>query len=218
MDKFDLADFPVIGLAGLRGAGKNYTADLLKAEIEGHSDKQVVILSFADTMRDICKLVFGWTSEQMADRQFKEAIDPEWGVSPRHALQTLGTQWGRDLINPEIWTTVTKRRIREHIERGFLAIVDDVRFDNEAQMLVSCFDATIIEVLPDAHSPEAMKKVPVTLLVDYLTCQSKHVSDNRLPEHLITETLTNDFTADYSTWVISYASDLITQHPRMDAA
>jgi len=63
----------------------------------------------------------------------KERIIPNLGVSARHCLQTLGTEWGRNLISDSIWIDITRHRIEESDANVF--IIDDVRFDNEAEMI-----------------------------------------------------------------------------------
>ncbi len=50
----------------------------------------------------------------------------DW-LTPRHVMQQLGTEWGRDVIDPEIWVILTDRRI-DTLDK---AVVTDVRFPNE---------------------------------------------------------------------------------------
>lgn len=63
----------------------------------------------------------------------KEKIVPEINATPRHVLQTLGTQWGRDCINQNIWLDCMKYRIEK--EQSYGVVIDDVRFLNEAEMI-----------------------------------------------------------------------------------
>lgn len=77
----------------------------------------------------------------------KEATpDVLCGKTVRHAMQTLGTEWGRQLIGPDIWI----RAAQAEYERVRLAGVpgvtcDDVRFDNEAE-LVQKLGGIVIEL------------------------------------------------------------------------
>lgn len=41
----------------------------------------------------------------------KELVIPEIGVSYRHLCQTLGTEWGRACISPDIWIKVWKESV-----------------------------------------------------------------------------------------------------------
>jgi hypothetical protein len=56
---------------------------------------------------------------------------PALGVDVRHVLQTLGTEWGRDCVHPEVWLKCWEARLVE----GERTVVDDVRFLNEAEMV-----------------------------------------------------------------------------------
>jgi hypothetical protein len=59
----------------------------------------------------------------------------EWlgGKSPRQLLQSLGTDWGRDMVSATIWIDAMQRLIAE--QSSDVIIIDDCRFDNEAQMV-----------------------------------------------------------------------------------
>lgn len=61
----------------------------------------------------------------------KEARIPELGVSPRHMLQTLGTEWGRECISPDVWVSVWEERVSKSLGAGRNVVCDDVRFPNE---------------------------------------------------------------------------------------
>jgi hypothetical protein len=58
----------------------------------------------------------------------KERLIPELGVTVRHVLQTLGTEWGRRCIHESLWIYAWSRQVRDYPK----ACVDDVRFLNEA--------------------------------------------------------------------------------------
>jgi hypothetical protein len=53
------------------------------------------------------------------------------GVTVRHLLQTLGTEWGRQCVHPHLWTECWKRQVARHA----YVVVDDVRFVNEAELV-----------------------------------------------------------------------------------
>jgi hypothetical protein len=66
----------------------------------------------------------------------KELVIPELGVSYRHLCQTLGTEWGRACISPDIWIRVWKESVDNAINCGCDVIaVGDVRYANEAQAI-----------------------------------------------------------------------------------
>jgi hypothetical protein len=61
----------------------------------------------------------------------KDTVVPGLGVSVRHMLQTLATEWGRSCIHTNVWLQCWERRIAhtDHV------VVDDVRFPNEADLV-----------------------------------------------------------------------------------
>ena len=65
----------------------------------------------------------------------KEAIIPGLGVSARHMMQTLGTEWGRACIHPDFWVMIARAETQRILADGGCAVIDDVRFPNEAAMI-----------------------------------------------------------------------------------
>jgi len=54
------------------------------------------------------------------------------GMTTRHAMQTLGTEWGRKLIGKDLWVLQLQRRLEKLVDAGVRTIVvDDLRFMNE---------------------------------------------------------------------------------------
>ena len=68
-------------------------------------------------------------------RTDKEAIIPELGVSARHMMQTLGTEWGRACIHPDFWVMIARTETQRIMNDGRSVVIDDVRFPNEATMI-----------------------------------------------------------------------------------
>jgi hypothetical protein len=76
------------------------------------------------------------------DPNLKEQILPELAVTPRFMMQTLGTEWGRKIIHPEIWLLAWKRSVEELGAYGNV-VVDDVRFPNELEIVKSHPSSTL---------------------------------------------------------------------------
>ena len=93
-------------------------------------------LPFAQPMRDMLSSMLGnlgYSEERIAHHLYadKEAVLPELGVSARHLLRTLGTEWGRECVSPTVWLDVWLAKAR----RKSFVVVDDVRFTNEAELI-----------------------------------------------------------------------------------
>lgn len=117
----------IIGLAGAAGAGKNTVAERLLAA------HRFVPLAFADPLYEAVSVITGLSVDELQDRTRKENALGWISCSPRRLLQTLGTDWGRQMIHPEIWVMSTMRRIEAHPE--FRYCLTDVRFANEAEAI-----------------------------------------------------------------------------------
>lgn len=123
----------LVGICGAAGAGKDTVADRI---CQHHKFTKY---SFAHPIKEACKQIFGWDERHLFG-ELKEVIDPQYGVSPRQALQTLGTEWGRKLINEDIWTQAAEVKFW-NLKEGSISkiisglVIPDVRFENEAQMI-----------------------------------------------------------------------------------
>ncbi|MFZ9014106.1 MAG: adenylate kinase [Alphaproteobacteria bacterium] len=96
-------------------------------------------ISFASPTREFCaKLVSALGHDGLSlfqDTDKKEKRIAEIGVSPRQMMQTLGTEWGRSCIHPELWVMVAAGAVEQQRKLGRDVVIDDVRFPNEAEMI-----------------------------------------------------------------------------------
>jgi hypothetical protein len=66
----------------------------------------------------------------------KHIIIPELGTSARHLLQTLGTEWGRGCVHPNVWVRTWERQVSLKLREGYSVICDDIRRSNEAEAVL----------------------------------------------------------------------------------
>lgn len=96
-------------------------------------------ISFASPMREFCANLLSTLGHDgvvlLRDRGKKEEKIAEIGVSPRQMMQTLGTEWGRSCIHPELWIMVAAAAVEQQQKLGRDVVIDDVRFPNEADMI-----------------------------------------------------------------------------------
>jgi hypothetical protein len=117
----------IIALAGCAGVGKDTVAEILGWPV----------VRFADPLKEFCAQVFGWSDVQLnGPSALREQPDPAWKrpdgtcLSPREALQKLGTEWGR-ACHPDVWARAGIRRAQA-MEPGPV-LITDCRFINEAR-------------------------------------------------------------------------------------
>lgn len=121
----------LIGLSGLAGSGKSEVARVL---IEEFGFERV---KFADPLKNMLRRMLADAGhcdddvERMIEGDLKEVVIPEIGVTPRHLMITLGTEWGRDQVRPDLWTRLWGMRA-DVFDR---VVADDVRFPNEVEAI-----------------------------------------------------------------------------------
>ncbi len=125
-----MKDFQVIAISGAAGAGKDTAGQLLQKRY-GYG-----MALFAGPLKNGLCAMFGWNLAQLEDREWKERVIPDIGKSPRQMMQTLGTEWGRQLVNPDLWMLLAERQIASAEACGLPGIVfTDCRFPNEAELV-----------------------------------------------------------------------------------
>lgn len=124
----------IIGFTGLAGSGKSTAAQILDIAISYETPNSSTILKFAEPIKRIVR-EFGVPHEHL-EGPFKEVPSPVlYGKSPRELMQLVGTDFGRNMIHPEIWTDLFKSKASMYLWNGVTVICDDVRFQNEAKAI-----------------------------------------------------------------------------------
>lgn len=117
----------LLGITGKAGAGKSTAADYLVS-------RGWVRVKMADPLKNMMRAM--GLSDRHIEGDLKEVPCPLLqGKTPRYAMQTLGTEWGRQMIGPEVWTELARREIALCMAQGLDVVVDDVRFENEAAVI-----------------------------------------------------------------------------------
>ena len=148
----------LIGLVGPKGSGKSTLAREL---VEQHNFTRMPLAGPLKAMiRTLLRErgVDEHIIDRMVDGNLKEKPTSHFGgKSTRHAMQTLGTEWGRDLISPTFWLDTWTEKTY-HV--GGRIVCDDVRFPNEGAR-VRLLGGIIVRVVRpglqsscDAHTSE----------------------------------------------------------------
>lgn len=136
----------ILGITGKAGSGKT-TAGKVLLSAKWHQVKFAGPLKF---MARVFLLSAGFSpkdAERMIDGDLKEVpIASLGGKTPRHIMQTLGTEWGRDLISPTLWVDIARQECLTWMKAGRSVFVDDVRFENEAEMIRD-LGGTILQIV-----------------------------------------------------------------------
>jgi len=147
----------LIGLLGRKGSGKDTAALVLLSQ--GYQN-----VKFAGALKDMlrCFLTYrgldAQTVERMVEGDLKEMPTSYLsGQTPRFAMQTLGTEWGRQLIADDLWISTAIG-----LTSGRDTVITDVRFPNEMRAVEAaggvCFGITAdwIKPIEGEHESEAL--------------------------------------------------------------
>ena len=127
----------LIGFSGKKGSGKSFFADYLV------NNKLFIKLSFASPLKEITKILFNLSDEDVKDPIKKELINPKFNASPRELMQWLGTDIMREEFNKKfnysgsIWIDSVKDKVKTLLDNNKDVVIDDVRFQNEVDMIHS---------------------------------------------------------------------------------
>lgn len=156
----------IIGIHGKKGSGKDTASKLMQTELGG--SKYAVILHFATPLKKACSAMFSVNMDWFNDRDLKEVVIPEWGMSPRQMMTSmqdiLKIQYGEDIFVK----TMIKKCKQIATTQHHTVIIADVRFAIEAEWIHS-LGGSIIHLdrrglLPCSHISEA--GLPVDLVLD----------------------------------------------------
>ncbi len=123
----------VIALCGFMGSGKSEVARHL---VERHG---FVLMKFAGPLKQMLRALLREAGcdevriDRMIDGDLKEVpCEALCGQTPRWAMQSLGTEWGRGCIGTHLWVGAAMSRIMASRQP---VVVDDCRFLNEARAI-----------------------------------------------------------------------------------
>lgn len=194
---------PIIGLTGITGAnsiagcGKDTVAEMIR-DFTGFE-----IYGLADPIYAMVKAGFGIDGKDIDhnSREAKNATIP-WlsenrPVSLRSLLETLGTEWGREMICNDIWLKVAEQFIAR---AGKGVIIKDIRFPNESDWLnhigvaglgliapyVTVAPASVwfTKQLPAAQWVKLLARLPNGLTIVILGSASDRILGERIREEL----------------------------------
>lgn len=120
---------PIIGIAGHARSGKDTVAQFIRQEY------QCMQYAFAEPLKNMLKAI--GLEEHELNGWRKDETNNDFQSTPRHMMQTLGTEWGRDTINDNIWVIAAEKRLKHmhSINPAATILITDVRFQNEADFV-----------------------------------------------------------------------------------
>lgn len=166
----------LIALHGLPGVGKDAFANRLTES--GNWSK----ISFAAPLKRGLSEMLNIPIEDIDNPTLKNAPNYKFNRSIRYMLQTLGTEWGRDLIDEDIWLKLATEGIEHQFTQNMNVVNTDLRFPNESAMIKK-MGGYIIHILRDTN---------IDGDISLKTGVSSHQSNAGLPKEHIDFTIRNN--------------------------
>jgi hypothetical protein len=141
----------LVGLVGEKQSGKSTVARMLV-------DEGWLEYAFATPLKDICGILGAPSSSLHGSADDKERIIPHLGVSGRQLMQSVGTELFRvtlprvlpSLLPRHLWVHLMRQQLEKHQATDARIVVSDVRFDDEAQLILDMGGTLIRIVRPPA--------------------------------------------------------------------
>jgi len=141
------------------GAGKSTVADMLVREYG------FVRVKMADGLKAMLRSLLAYQGvpmckiDEIIEGSEKHRHSPFlFDKTPRHAMQTLGTEWGRNCMGQSFWLEVADTKIRPLLWDGKNVVVDDVRFDNEYDYLKKDMNGVMVQIRRPSLEAEKPKR------------------------------------------------------------
>ncbi len=128
----------LISLTGFISCGKDTVANYFQNQ---YNFKK---MSFASALKDVLCNIFNWDRNKIEgltieDREWRNTIDTWWAerlnipnLTPRFAMQYIGTDIFRDKFHNDIWIANVENKIQNSNEN---IVITDCRFPNELTMI-----------------------------------------------------------------------------------
>jgi hypothetical protein len=164
------------------GCGKTSAAEYLWTE---HNFVRLSFASIVTSMIEPLLDAFDYDIDEIDTPELKNAPLMRLPSTPSLRLlkQTLGTEWGRKIIDKDIWVQAMLYRINKINEMysGINIVIDDMRFPNEYAAL---------EGLPDARLVKLHRDVDFKASIEVI----KHSSNGALAGYDFPYNITNNGT------------------------
>lgn len=154
----------LIAFCGYMGSGKTFSADYL---VDGLGYTRV---KFAGPLKDMLRTM-GLDDRHLEGELKDKPSKLLCGKTPRWAMQSLGTEWGRECIGADLWGNLWEQQVTRLLALGKPVVVDDCRFDNEVMRVKRLGGLVILLQNPtletgDKHPSESLPDNPDITIVN----------------------------------------------------
>ena len=138
----------VVGMIGHAKVGKDTSSIYIAEQLQKDKDPRVPNHVYQPALAFGIKRMamdLGFSSDEVYDPNYKEVFNEFFGMTPRKAMQTIGTMF-RENFGKDIWLKYFESDVCVNCKRNDIAFVTDIRFPNEADYIKDHFDCFFIKV------------------------------------------------------------------------
>ena len=163
----------IIPISGKAESGKDFTAMLLKIELQ-KQNKRVLIINYADQLKFLCQKYFGWNGEK--------------DIKGRELLQKIGTEKVR-AKNNNYWVDNVIELVKVFEDDYDYVLIPDTRFPNEIERWDKDYEFVSLRIERLNHEnkliPEQRLHVSETSLDNYdfdyyIKCETKEEKEHEV--------------------------------------
>ena len=183
----------IIGITGGMGCGKSTAVETL---VFGTLDTQhkIRLVKLAQPLYDMQEFIY-----RRIDSAYAR---PKDFVKDRKLLQYLGTDWGRNEISSTIFIDLWKAEALRLEKEGYVVACDDVRFDNEAEVIRE-LGGKVIQIKSD----NVYAKGRIASAKGFVN----HPSENGISKHLVDFIVENNNTrTEYQDKLLNVFKQILT--------
>ena len=166
----------IIALTGPAGCGKDLVGEIMTTQmLRRDPNVKLRSLSFASPIKEAVAAILGCRVEDFEDRSFKEGslLDSHnISKSPRQLMQLCGDEFGRQLVDDQIWIKIAEQRLDVAEDQGVdYMFITDCRYENEQEWILDNGGVVVYIDRQDAapvaaHASEAGLSNPPCFIID----------------------------------------------------
>lgn len=173
----------IIALCGYKRCGKDFASEHIVEKYNYSHYK------FANKLKKIVKDLFDFDDDQIEGDK-KETIDSLWGISPRQAMQYIGTEVFQHHMNNLIpgidksfWVRTLVNEINKNKPKNI--VISDMRFMHEYEYIkkhLNTYNITVVKIINNDR-----------------TYDDNHISENSFNQIPFDHVVTNSFDSQFIT-------------------
>jgi len=135
----------LLGIGGYAGAGKDAVADIIEdSNMWYRTFMSKPLLQAMTVLNPYVKDNYSHSYIRFVDLvNLKGYTEAKKNEEVRRLLQIFGTEVGRELIDPDIWTKQIHKEVKSILDTGISVVVTGIRFPNEMRYINNAGGVTL---------------------------------------------------------------------------